>query len=270
MHRVETFGIPGAGKSTIRQALLPLLKKERRDMCLSIEEAFARVAKRRIDRHFRIPLKLLPDSAGVLLAEKFLNRSLMQHNALCTFLARHGQAFSAFLSSHEFSCLSEEDRRDVISFFFQIGSMYECISGELEGQTVVFFDEGFVQKSFMFVSHTADCGDDTGALHRYLQHVPLPHVLVVLNAEPSVCLERLVGRPRGLTERLKRFSGSQGIVQFLERAEKHVGMVLSWLRENSNVQIIEHHNDEPLQVLIPVLIREIDGALLKSASRTAG
>ena len=77
----------------------------------------------------------------------------MQFQSQNRFLAKNGKSFESFLSSIEYDKLSVDDRETVISGYMQAGSVYECITnGCFSENTVVFFDEGFVQKSLMFNS----------------------------------------------------------------------------------------------------------------------
>ena len=66
----------------------------------------------------------------------------------------------------------------VIGSFLEIGSSWECINGRLSDKTVVLFDEGFVQKSFMFVDQSNDSRIETNHLHSYLVNIPLPDLIV--------------------------------------------------------------------------------------------
>lgn len=228
---------------------------------MSFEEAFTKVSRKRIDLIYRIPLVLVPESIGWTLMEMFLNRSLMQYDALCTFLAKHGMSLMAFLSSPAYSSMTENDRKDVISFFFQVCSMYECIGADHKRQSITFFDEGFIQKSYMFVSQKEELGKNRSVVHEYLRHVPLPDILVVLNTDLTLCYERLRKRPRGLTERMKRLTSKDEVMKFLERSEVHMIDVLTWLRGNSNTHIIGFQNNEPVNEYLPLMFDQINKSI---------
>ncbi len=93
--RVEFIGLPGVGKSTLRQDLLNHLQREDKKRYLSIEEAFLQISRLHIDNIYRRPLNYLPHYLALRLSNKLMNRSLMQFEAQNRFLADKGKALGA-------------------------------------------------------------------------------------------------------------------------------------------------------------------------------
>lgn len=256
MFRIEFLGLPGVGKTTVRRKLVHRLQCTDKQRYLTIEEAVLFVSKLRIDNLYRLILKGLPHSIALKFFHKLINRSLMQFDAQNRFLAEWGKSFQTFLSSIEFSNLSIEDRRIVISGFLQNGALFECINGELPEGTVVFFEEGFVQKSFMFITWLTKQGIDRSNLFIYLDHIPLPDLVIYIKSDLHTCYERMISRPQGLTGRL--MSAKKGdILNFLEISNDHLKNVVCWLQKNKNVNFLEINNNQKIEDIIVILEKRI-------------
>ncbi len=249
MFRVEFIGLPGAGKTTIQKKLVQHLQLVDKDKYLGIEDAFILVSKVNIDKFYRLILKSLPDVIALKLSIRLINRSLMQFEAQSRFLAKWGKSFETFLSSKEYSSLSIDERKIVISGFFQTGALFECINGQLPEKTVVFFEEGFLQKSFMFISRQTNKYADKAKLYIYLDHIPLPDLIIYLKSDLETCFERMVARPQGVTDRLQS-ADKNVILNFLEISHAHLENVASWIQKNKNIVIFEINNDQKLENVI--------------------
>ena len=262
MIHVEFIGLPGGGKTTIREYLVKRLKRIDKEMYLTEEEAFLQVSKLKIDKIYRLILKILPNSVASELIEKLKGRSLMQFNAQNWFLAHWGNSFNAFLDSEIFHILSSDDRKIVITGFLQVASIFECINGQFSDSKAVFFEEGFIQKSFMFISNLQDNLDTekTGLL-RYLDNIPTPNLVIYVKTDISTCYERMLYRPTGLTERLKKIDRKTAHT-FLENCNIHLDFLISWIQENPNLKLLEVHNnsgvERSLQGLTRRAIKSID------------
>lgn len=240
---IEFIGVPGSGKSFLRKALLFSLHKEQHRVSLSFEQAFYAVAKKEIDIAYRVFLKALPKNIGMKLSQKIINRSLMQFQAQGRFLAKSGGALEAFLASPQYVSMSIEDRETVISTFLQVGSMHECIAGRFTEQTRIVVDEGFVQKSFMFVSPNSDFESGRPFVYSYLKHIPLPDIIFRVKTDNNICYKRLMSRTQGLTERLIRLKTPERIHDFLQTSEMHLEDITAWLKKGTSINIIEIENN---------------------------
>ena len=179
MIRVEFIGIPGSGKSFIRDKLVGSLKTLDNDRFLTMEEALLVVSKAKMDKVYRMVLKCLPQIMALRLVNSLMGRSLMHFESQNQFLAKSGKSLESFISSKEYDALSKSDRANVIGNYILAGSLYECLlNGPLPEDTVVFFEEGLFQKSFMFVSHSSDYDVDEGNLTGYLNNIPPADFLI--------------------------------------------------------------------------------------------
>ncbi len=249
--RIEFIGIPGSGKTTLCTELLSRLNHGGDTRYITAEEAFHKVAKTNIDRIFRYPLKYLPNQLSRKLAAKLVNRSIMQFEAQNKFLAENGKALSAFFSSSIYRDMSITDRGLVIGNLLETASLCTSIHDVLADKFAVFFGEGLVQKSFMFVGHNSDLSneEEKSRLHDYLANIPLPSLTIYVQANVSTCKERMLNRPEGLPLRLKG-ADTNTIGSFLENANTHLETVTAWLEDNHASHVIRVNNQQPLELSI--------------------
>lgn len=246
MYRVEFIGVPGSGKSTVRKKLIERFKSIDKKQYLSIEEAFLEVSKEQLETVYRVILNILPKKIALNVSNKLLNRNLMQFDAQNRFLAKWGKSFEAFLASVEFGKMVTNERKLVISAFIEVGSLFECINGKLSEESIVFFEEGFVQKSFMFISPSNNEHTDKSNLYKYLDNIPLPDLVVYINTDLESCYARMLARPEGLTRRLNKVEKS-GILNFLKMCDSHLQIITNWLNKNKNINLIEINNNQDLK-----------------------
>jgi adenylate kinase family enzyme len=227
---VEFIGLPGSGKTTLRRQFLADLSPAQEARYLSEETALLVVARRRIDRVFRIPLKLLPHGLAMRFCPKVWWRSMQRSESLVRFLVKHGAALGAFTSSGVHDAMSEVDRFRVIESFLETGAVREFLDDPQMADRVVLFGEGLVQKSLMFVDHSDVIGE-TAEAARYLENIPLPDLVIHVRVSTDVSIERMTGRSDGLTQRLKK-ADSATIRRFVGKASHHLELLSGWFAKN--------------------------------------
>lgn len=262
MQRIEFIGIPGSGKTTIRKNIVKRIKNIGETKFLSIEEAILEVARKKIDKVYRVILKTLPKSLALIVSNKLLNRNLLQYNAQNTFFAKWGKSFEVFLKSSAFAKMPVIDREIVISGFIEIGSLYECINGYFSDETVVLFEEGFIQKSFMFISPFDNEFKDKTEVFNYLESIPHPDLVIYVNIDFASCYERMLVRPTGLTKRLKK-QKQNDIMRFLENSDNHLQNIVWWLKRHQSIKVLEVNSDQILENTICVLEQNIKALFTK-------
>ena len=254
--RVEFIGLPGAGKSTLRRNLLYHLQREDKKQYLSTEEAFLQVSRSHIDNIYRRALNILPHRLALRASNRLMNRSLMQFEAQNRFLAEYGKALEAFFTSNVYLNMSPKDRKLVIGSFLEMGSLWQCIKESLNNEAIVFFEEGFVQKSFLFVDQSTGSMIENEKLCSYLENIPIPDVVIYITANIETCHRRMIGRPEGLTERLKEADKNK-ITSFLTNAQNHLEFVAEWLSDNYGEIIIEVNGEKGLEEISPIILKKI-------------
>jgi len=269
LYRVEFIGVPGSGKTTIRRKLIEGLKKVDKEKYLSVEEVILDISRNEIDKVYRIILNLLPRSLALRFSNTLLNRTLFQYNAQNRFLAEWGKLLESFLGSSALDNMPLNDREIVISSLMEVGSLYECINhGCLSDETVVFFEEGFIQKSLMFVSASANRESEKISLSTYLDNTPLPDLVIYVSADLASCYERMLSRPGGLTKRLQRVD-KDGILNFLESCDSHLRRIVCWLRKNRQIGLLEINNDQKMDTVLYDLQHRVEAMLERSRHEPA-
>lgn len=236
MH-VEFIGLPGAGKTSIRRVLLQSFSEKGDGRFISVEEAFYRACRRHLDRPLRLPAQLLPGPLARRYVKKLVGRSLMQSDAQNAFLAAYGEALVPFLASQTYAQMSSLDRQRVIGSFLATGAMWQLASLDDQRGNVAVFEEGLVQKSFMFVDHASAAGADEAAVHGYLGSIPVPALVIFVSASVETCLSRMRRRPDGLTDRL-RHADDDAVHRFLDNAERHLHTVERWFARNAQDTLV--------------------------------
>lgn len=252
---VEFTGLPGSGKTSIRRDLVARLRILDKEAYLTSEEAFYRVARTRGDRHFRALLNLLPPPLARRAAEGISGRTRMQSRAQGRFFARHRLALKAVLDSPSFLTMPEVDCAEVVEAFLQTGSLVTLFRDALPGGVRVFFDEGLVQKSLMLVNPHQPSPQES-FVKAYLDAIPLPSILVRVATAPDTCRRRMKGRPKGLTQRLRRVPEGDRDA-FLERIYEHLEIVAGHLRGRPEVAVIDADSTAPLGQVVSELAAKI-------------
>jgi len=255
MQLIEFVGAPGVGKSTIHRLLVRRLHQGRRQY-LTQEEALTIAARRNIEKILRYCLKVLPFKYAVKLNTFLDNRSYMYLEAQSRFLANWGKSFEVFLNSFEFSQMKPAERALVIASFLEVGACFECLIDQLPDRSVVVQEEGFIQKSFMFISPLQTVQEEESILTRYLANIPIPEVVVYVFADVEACYERMVSRSEGLTKRLDGKSKA-GVLHFLENSIAHLQRCLQWLRIKEKSIVIEVDNNLILEDVVAELEKKI-------------
>ncbi|MCU7924765.1 MAG: hypothetical protein KZQ88_18935 [Candidatus Thiodiazotropha sp. (ex Dulcina madagascariensis)] len=263
----EFLGLPGVGKTTLRNDLVKHLKRIDEKMYLSYEDAFHSVSKLKIDRILRLPLTLLPNGLSKKLCKKFVNRSLMQFDAQNEFIAHGANIINAFISSSVFANMPEADRKIMIASVLELGAIWTSIDGLPSSRSLIIFEEGFVQKSFMFVNTEFESEVDHGHIKLYMESIPLPELLIYIKADIDACYQRMLSRPDGLTSRLKN-AKSDKILDFLNRLEQHVLYIVDWLATNSQCKLITVNNSGNYRETLDALTGEITKLALKENINT--
>lgn len=80
--------------------------------------------------------------------------------------------------------------------------LFRYLSATPVAGTLYLFDEGFVCRANSLFAY-ADGLLDEDAVRRYLQSIPIPLALVMLQEHPDTCMGRLVTRPKGLPQRMQ-------------------------------------------------------------------
>ena len=266
MKTIEFIALPGAGKSTIQKLLIKQLQDTNNPQWLTANEAFYQAARKNIDIHLRLFLKLTPPSFAIKLIEKINNRSQWQQEAQCTFLAKYGKALAVFLSSEAYHFSSNADRQKVILAFLQVVSQQQCIQDHGFIDKNILYDEGLIQKSIMFIPANGkgkDNWSDSGNINEYLKCIPKPDILIFIKTSVETSLKRMYSRPTGLTQRLKSQNKNE-ICTFLTQSMNHFENTVSRLQEENKTHIITIENNSTPETATKSIIATMEKLKVRS------
>ncbi|HOD72519.1 MAG TPA: AAA family ATPase [Deltaproteobacteria bacterium] len=203
MTHIEFMGLPGSGKSTLRNLLVESLQRGGVP-CLSMEEALLSSLRARVDgAFFRCLLHALPHGLALKYTPLIFTRSALRYAAQNAFLTTHGGAISAILTHDAFLSRALPERETMFSWFLLTAAQHQLIHECTEDAVSVIFDEGFLQRSLsLFTSPVTTVPPDRSLLSTYLDNVPRPDLVLYLEVDARTCRDRILTRSRGLPQRL--------------------------------------------------------------------
>ena len=246
MRFIEFAGLPGAGKSTIIRHLVSL-EGSKGNSCITREEAlWHSLINNCDDRLCRGLLRFLPRSYTKKKAHSIFCRSLDRLKCQHRFLAEHGRSLGAILDSEQFKIMSPQNRATVVGWFLGPAAVYQMISEQTDQDTIVIFDEGFVQRSmslFVVPGHLNSEFSPAHA-HHYYEAVPQPDLVVFIDVDPETCMSRMLSRPNSIPSRLRGMD-DKSVRIFLQQTHEFFRDILS-AKEN----IFSISNNESIETTV--------------------
>lgn len=185
---VELAGLPGSGKTWQRNRLLSVL---------AAADQPAQVARR---------LRDLASGAGPPAPESAHHVTRSPSLWLGSWL-RYPRVLVAALPAVARSPRSWSQKTFALRLLGLTLDDYRFLEENGDGDRVVLFDEGLVQRAFtMFVDR--DGAPRATDVDRYLEAMPRPDVVIFLAADPQRCLARLQARPAGLPRRFQQIEAT--------------------------------------------------------------
>jgi thymidylate kinase len=241
---MEFVGVPGAGKSTLKKSMIRRVRQDGQ-ICLSAEEALLSSLKRsRDDIVTHYLLRILPSSVGKRLLNSLFIRSKYGFIAQNHFLSDASASLEAVFASEPFQRMSREGRELALSRFFRTVTTYQAIREQTKKAIPVAFDEGFFQRgTSLFLLPSPDRNSVSAEyVFPYFDAVPLPDLLVLVEADPGECLNRV--ESRRLPGRLKHAKRSS-VSRFLEGCLEYVGHILKWAEKRESPVLRIDNNGFP-------------------------
>jgi len=142
-----------------------------------------------------------------------------------------------------------DEKRVNIENFLTIGAVHECLSNFFHDEYVIFFDEGLVQRSTMFINKFTNYDGNKNTILNYLENIPVPNVIIYLKTEPMVCLQRMMVRRKGLPIRLKKYSEAE-VKKTYYTLNLHFEEIKRWSKEKRNSTLIEVDNNDTIDCVL--------------------
>jgi hypothetical protein len=189
IRRVEFLGLPGAGKSTLCREILAVLGTD--DKVFSCEQALDFCLRKRSKAG-------LPGKIVKTFPASFW-KPLVGFDASIPEFHQFAVAHPALLQQ-VFSILTDpEIKQDwqscILYVFVQLAVANVLFKNELPEDFRVFIEEGFVQGALTAFGYLPDTSDSKVLeISRYLEHCPLPDLVIYIDTPADVCLARLQNR----------------------------------------------------------------------------
>jgi len=185
MTHIEFLGQPGAGKSTIYSRLIEsdvLFGSTKQD-------AVRRMVLKKSNTKQRAIYKLTPTLVRSFFEDNFLQYRL-GHNAIEEFIRNYPEYIKEISIAME--SVSHEPER-VFSLCQRSAEQYQLGTSTISKEEVLCLDESFAQRAFSILWREPD---NQFSMDRYLDVVPIPKLLVYVDAPIDLCLERQQDRGR--------------------------------------------------------------------------
>lgn len=263
MHSIEFVGVPGVGKSTLALGVMKYLRGKSYNSILTSETALFYAAKENCDKSLRRILRILPQSIGFRLFNIVGGRTYWQQECILDFIIDHQDLLHTIFDSSIKNNLSFAEQKAVINAFLHAGGLQACLEKSFRHDDWTLFDEGILQKSMMFVSPYGLV--EREVLVQYLSSLTLPDIVVSLQIDSDTCLQRMNGRSKGFTSRLKNCSKDH-VDAFLKHSSDHWEFVTSWLMENTNKYVFVVKTDQEQSYLISKLGNDLEAIIKDTGS----
>ena len=257
MRHIEFMGLPGAGKSVIKDSLLHRAKKRGLRIYCMEEALLYSYEKLNCSPLLTNLFKIFPKFIARRIITPVFRRSKCKFQTQSRFLIEQGEVLRLFMNSKNFGDKSSREKELVVSWFLEVASIYQMVNEQVKVGTPVILDEGFMQISMsLFLSPSNMKRDyDNKDVVDYLDRIPIPDLLVYVETDISECIKRMESRPRGLTQRLRMAEHGRKEM-FLSLCQKHFDEIAKWMEIN-NRAIIRIDNNVLLENTVQRLLEEL-------------
>lgn len=235
MQVVEFLGVPGAGKSTVADAL-----SEAVPGAVSLGDAVRdSIGRRGGDPITRVAARLTRSPSSRLWSAAYA-RSTDRLSALIRFASARPDFLESVLVAQR-----QRGGRDVrpdlvLGWIVNLMARYQ-LATEYGGAGWLVVDEGFAQRAVALLAAGYEQSDEP-ALRAYLDASPRPDVLVVVESSLNVCVARL--DRRGWSERVARAKETDRQA-FLEGCAQMVSLICTRSAE-AGLEVISVSGEDPV------------------------
>jgi hypothetical protein len=240
---VEFLGIPGSGKSTIVNSLVGSAGGT-----VGLDTAVKRsISTNGVDRATRIGSRLTGAGTGRLWKALYA-RSADRFDALGRAISTHPGAIEAIAGSQRARADRDHGQGMVLGWLLDFMARYQ-LAAEWGGADWLVIDEGFTQRAIGLFAYGFGV-EDTTLLRTYLEQIPAPDLLVVVDTPFDICMERL--SRRGWSDRLADVD-QDGRLRFLD----------------GSTQVVELATERMTTMGIPVVTLDGTASVSSSAGEVA-
>jgi broad-specificity NMP kinase len=254
---VEFVGTPGAGKTTLSNELVSLLKEEDIDASTVIGAAREHACR------------TVPGQAIVRLLPYALRRAflwqlfyLLSILHIAPFTLQHFRLVRFVLRTQLARPLPMAAKRHVLFWFFQLAGRSRFLETTSRSREIVVVDDGFLHRSVhLNASHVEE--PDAHRVRAYVDLAPTPDLVVFAVADRHACERRI--RERGVWQHRRHLSPAE-LSRYVKNAEVVVGLAVQRARERGWT-VLEVDNEDRELGHVRRELWEAVGSLLSESSR---
>ncbi|HEY6629802.1 MAG TPA: hypothetical protein VI193_12530 [Acidimicrobiia bacterium] len=192
MRHVELLGLPGSGKSTLAKELVRNFEG-----AIDLETAVHTAIREHGSDDTSRRVARISGSSGRLWKAAYA-RSTDRFDALARFVSGNSRLVEVVLSAQRDRSDRDRGQELVLGWVLNLMARFQLASESVTNELVV-IDEGFCQRGVALFGYGFG-PDDQGRLDEYLEWIPMPRTLVLVETPVDVCVERL--NNRGWSERI--------------------------------------------------------------------
>jgi len=189
MTYIEFLGAPGVGKSAIHSQLL----KSSQLFGGVEDDAVKRFFLNRAGPKYKVPYQLTPSVITRFFDKEFIQYRL-GHAALEDFIREYPNFIQILLVAMEAASYESEK---IFSLCRRSAEQYQMSASTVKNGEILCLDESFAQRAFTILWR---CSDTSFPLEDYFTVVPVPDLVVHVDAPSDVCLDRQRKRGRVAVE----------------------------------------------------------------------
>jgi len=186
---VEFLGPPGAGKSTLGREMIASVEEAGKSAVDLPTATLAAIRLHGADRLTRA-VAILARSSSSPAWRRAYARSADRFAALTRFLAANPEVMEVVLAAQRQRREKDLHQERVLSWILNLMANTQLVDETAGRFDWLFIDEGFCQRAIALFGVGFD-GEDELRLRSYVAAIPLPEILVVVEASPAVCEARL-------------------------------------------------------------------------------
>lgn len=239
MQHVEFLGLPGSAKTTVAKAVTDSLPG-----AIGLEDAVVMALREGADDEFTRLLSRVVRSGSNPLWKWAYARSSDRFAALARFISEHPRLLQRVTKTQRRR--SDHDRYQglVLNWLLNLMARFQLVTEHPPDREFLVIDEGFCQRAVALFAYGFH-DDEVERLVGYLEDIPRPDTVIVVDTPLEVCEARL--ETRGWSERVVDLDGDNRR-RFLQTSAAVIDIVETWL-ENAGVTLVRVDGTSPARDL---------------------